>query len=98
MPKSRKSKRKAKSPKKRLVLEYWPDKPIKKASAQFTGLKKQWHGVIMQELSDGTVEEYTIAPDSPIFLEEFLGVLKEEIWNLISENHENCGLKIYARA
>ncbi|MBD2859857.1 hypothetical protein IB286_12665 [Spongiibacter sp. KMU-158] len=98
MSRPHKNKKSTKSKKLRMILEYWPGRPLKRANPAFSRMEKKWQGLIMRELLDGTIEEFSISPETPIFLDEFLSVLQEQIGEIASADDKCCGLRIYARA
>ena len=97
MPKSRKPQRLKKTKKRRLVLEYWPGKPLRRFCPELQARELVWHGLITNAAPNGLVNEYTITPDAPMLLNEFIAIVREELNQLIDDAAINCGVRVYAR-
>lgn len=97
MPKSRQVKRIKKVKKRRLVIEYWPGKPMRRHYPQLQTRALIWHGLVTSQLPAGIVDEFTFSPDGPMFLDEFLQVIREEFSKIVADDAVNCGIRVYTK-
>jgi hypothetical protein len=67
----------------------------KNIPAEYSNSKLKWQCDVAIEGADNIVNEYTMAPDRKIFLNEFLDHVKEEIVNMIEDHTDSWGIKMY---
>ncbi|MBW2942164.1 hypothetical protein [Zhongshania aquimaris] len=97
MPKSRQAKRLKKAKNRRLIMEYWTDKPIRQFCRHLYPRSLQWIAKVISETPSGAVDEYTFVPDKEMFLNEFLGFINDELINIIEDDAVNCGIRVYVK-
>ena len=62
---------------------------------EYSNNKLKWQCDVSVEGRDNVVDEYTIAPDRKIFLNDFLEIVKDEIVTLIDDPTVSWGIKMY---
>lgn len=78
-------------------MEVWPGRPIKRASPRFATDAHVWLGEVMTVSPDGQVDEFTLRPDAPMLLSQYLEVIQHEIHRLVPDHAGDCGFRVYAR-
>lgn len=82
---------------KKLIVEVWPGKPIKIVDPVYKYKELIWYGELMTTSASGLVEEYSIEPDVPIRLDQYLNVLGAKIDELVEDGWSECGVRIYIK-
>ena len=98
MPKSRTRKKRIKSKKPRLVMEFDADTGARYLIPHMqTGLH-QFRGIVSVEDARGRVDEYELRTDAPISLSEFIGSIRQDLANLVDDASRGFNVQVFARA
>lgn len=97
MPKSKKRKPKPKKKRKLLVFELLPSGERRDINPRYLGQDHRWIGEVYTEVGL-ECEEFTLQPDKPLSLGDFLVVVREELPELVPEPATGCGVKVFLYA
>jgi uncharacterized FlgJ-related protein len=62
---------------------------------EYSNSKLKWQCDVIVEGCDDLINEYSIAPDKKIFLNDFLDIIKDEIVKITDDKAVSWGIKLY---